>query len=51
MRYSLKDFTLFAIEQGIFIAIPVEDDGKFDAKIVYLVGKQAVKEYALFDLV
>ena len=50
MKTSLKDFVLFAVEKEIYIAIPVDDAGTFDSKLVFLLGKQAVKQNILFDI-
>tara|TARA_Y100000287_G_scaffold185958_1_gene190981 strand:- start:8056 stop:8214 length:159 start_codon:yes stop_codon:yes gene_type:complete len=50
-KFSLKDFSLLAVENDVYIAVPIDDDGKFDAKLVFLLGTFAVKENILFDIV
>lgn len=49
--YGLEDFSLLAVDSNIYIAVPIDDDGKFDAKLVFLLGTYAVKENALFDVI
>ncbi len=46
-----RPFTLFYIEEDIFIALPLGDDGKYDSRLVYLVGKRAVNQVRLFDII
>lgn len=47
--YSLKDFTLFSVDKGIFIAVPVEDDGKYSLSLLYFMGAYAFRESKNFD--
>ena len=47
--YSLKDFTLFSVDKGIFIAVPVEDDGKYSVSLLYFMGAYAFRESKNFD--
>ena len=42
-------FTLFFIEEGIFIAVPLEADGMYDKRMVYLLGKRALLQSDMFD--
>tara|TARA_B100000085_G_scaffold233653_1_gene221191 strand:- start:789 stop:938 length:150 start_codon:yes stop_codon:yes gene_type:complete len=44
-------FTLFFVKKSIFIAIPIEDDGRYDAKLVFLLGKMALEQHSLFDII
>ena len=44
-------FTLFYVEKDIFIAVPIEDDGRYDKSLVYILGKLALEQHILFDIV
>jgi hypothetical protein len=44
-------FTKFFIDKDIFVIVPVEDDGTYDSRLVYILGKLALKQYSLFDIV
>tara|TARA_Y100001973_G_C5155090_1_gene310258 strand:- start:708 stop:857 length:150 start_codon:yes stop_codon:yes gene_type:complete len=44
-------FTIFYIEEDIFVAVPLEDDGEYDKRMVYLLGKRALHQYQIFDIV
>ena len=50
-KFSLRDFSLLAVDSDVYIAVPIDDDGKFDGKLVFLLGSIAIKENILFDLV
>ena len=47
---KLSDFTLFAVDKGVYIALPVDEDGTYDSKLVFMVGTYAMIEYKKFNM-
>ena len=50
VKMRIKKFSIFVVDKDLCIAIPTESDGKYDYRLVYLLGKQALRESAMLDL-